>query len=114
MISILGIEQLDEFIINNSDKILLLYFGAKRCSPCNILKERIINESNNEMPKLLVGYIDVDIPENDEIADTYNVKMLPTQIFVKLKKDKVKIINRIDGYDWIKLVMLYNEIGQKY
>jgi thioredoxin-related protein len=111
MISILGIEQLDEFIINNSDKILLLYFGAKRCSPCNILKERIINESNNEMPNLLVGYIDVDISENDEIAETYDVKMLPTQVFVKLKKDRVKIINRIDGYDWIKLVMLYNEIA---
>ena len=113
MISILGIEQLDEFIINNSDKILLLYFGAKRCSPCNILKDRIINESD-EMPKLLVGYIDVDLEENNDIADTYDVKMLPTQIFVKLKKDRVKIINRIDGYDWVKLVMLYNEIAQKY
>jgi len=113
MISILGIEQLDEFIINNTDKILLLYFGAKRCSPCNILKDRILKESETEMPNLLVSYIDVDIPENDEIADMYDVKMLPTQIFVKLKKDKVKIIDRIDGYDWIKLVMLYNKIANK-
>ncbi len=113
MISILGIEQLDEFIINNNtNKILLLYFGAQRCSPCNILKERIINESKTEMPNLLVSYIDVDLQENDEIADLYNIKMLPTQIFIKLKKDKVKMINRIDGYDWIKLVMLYNEINR--
>ena len=65
------------------------------------------------MPNLLVSYIDVDISENDEIADMYDVKMLPTQIFVKLKKDKVKIIDRIDGYDWIKLVMLYNKIANK-
>lgn len=113
MISILGIEQLDEFIINNTDKILLLYFGAKRCSPCNILKDRILKESKTEMPNLLVSYIDVDISENDEIADMYDVKMLPTQIFVKLKKEKVKIIDRIDGYDWIKLVMLYNKIDNK-
>ena len=110
MISILGIEQLDEFIINNSDKILLLYFGAKRCAPCNMLKDRINKESQSEMPKLLVCYVDVDLEENDEIGDMYDVKMLPTQVFVKLKKDKVKIIDRIDGYDWIKLVMLYNKI----
>jgi thioredoxin-related protein len=113
MISILGIEQLDELIINNTDKILLLYFGAKRCAPCNILKDRIVKESITVMPKLLVSYIDVDIEENDEIADIYNVKMLPTQIFIKLKKEKVKIIDRIDGYDWIKLVMLYNKIANK-
>jgi thioredoxin-like negative regulator of GroEL len=110
MISILGIEQLDEFIINNTDKILLLYFGADRCRPCNILKERIENESKNEMPKLLVCYIDVDLKDNDEIADMYDIKMLPTQIFVKLRKDNVKIVDRIDGYDWTKLIMIYNKI----
>jgi len=112
MNSISGIEQLDEFIINNKDKILLLYFGAQRCAPCNILKERIIKESPNNMPKLLVCYIDVDLQENNDSADLYDVKILPTQIFVKLKKDKVtvKIIDRIDGYDWIKLIMLYNKI----
>ena len=113
MISILGIDELDEFIINNPDKILLLYFGAKRCSPCNILKDRINKESETEMPNLLISYIDVDLSENDEIADMYDVKMLPTQIFVKLKKDKVKVIDKIDGYDWTKLVMVYNKIANK-
>ena len=110
---ILGIDQLDEFIINNTDKILLLYFGAERCAPCNILKEKIINESNTEMPKVLVCYIDVDLEENDNITDIYNITMLPTQIFVKLKKDTIKIIDIINGYDWIKLIMTYNKIANK-
>jgi thiol-disulfide isomerase/thioredoxin len=112
MISILGIDQLDEFIINNTDKILLLYFGANRCKPCNILKEKINKESATEMPNLLVCYIDVDLKENYEIIDIYEIKILPTQIFVKLKNDKVnvKIIDRIYGYDWIKLILLYNKI----
>lgn len=80
MESIIGIEQLDEFIINNNNKnILLLYFGTNRCLPCNILKERIIKESNIEMSKLLVCYIDIDLPENGEIIDIYNVSILPTQ-----------------------------------
>ena len=108
-----GLDKLDEFIINKTDKILLLYFGASRCEPCNILKEKILHESNTEMPKLSVCYIDVDNDENDNIADIYDVKMLPTQIFVKLKKDMIKIIDRIDGYDWIKLIMTYNKIANK-
>ena len=114
MISIAGIDQLDECIINNEDNILLLYFGAKRCEPCNRLKERLNNESTTLMPNMLVYYIDIDLSDNDEICDIYNIKMLPTQIFVKLKNDKVKIIERIDGYDWIKLVMSYNKIIPSY
>ena len=114
MKSIIGVEQLDNFIIdNNNDNILLLYFGANRCSPCNLLKDRLNNECSKEMPKLLVGYIDVDLDENDEINNLYDIKMLPTQIFVKLKKDNVKIIDKIDGYDWIKLTMSYNKIYNK-
>ncbi len=113
MISILGINQLDEFIINNNGKILLLYFGAKRCAPCNNMKERLNNESSTEMPNLLVAYIDIDLSENDEIADMYDVKILPTQVFVKLKRDNVKIIDKIDGYDWIKLIMIYNKIEKR-
>ena len=53
MISIVGLEELDTFIIDNTDKIVLLYFGANYCKPCRILKERIINEGSAEMPKLL-------------------------------------------------------------
>jgi len=113
MISISGIDQLDEYILNNknNDKILLLYFGADRCSPCNILKNRINKECENEMQKLLVFFIDVDLQENDEIVDLYDIRILPTQIFIRLKKNKVKINDRIDGYDWIKLTMSYNKIA---
>jgi thioredoxin-related protein len=113
MISILGIDQLDEFIINNNDKVLLLYFGAERCSPCNILKNRILKESTSEMPNLLISYIDVDLLENDKLCDIYDIRILPTQIFITLKDDEVKIIDRIDGYDWIKLIMIYNKIINK-
>jgi thioredoxin-related protein len=114
MKSIIGIDQLDEFIINNNNNnILLLYFGTNRCSPCNILKERIIKESSSEMPKLSVCYIDIDLKENGELIDIYCIKVLPTQIFVKLKEDKVIIISEVVGYDWIKLLMTYKDIYNK-
>lgn len=113
MISISGMDKLDEFIINCTDKILMLYFGSNGCSPCNILKNRINKNCETDMPQLSVCYIDIDLSENGEILDTYNIKILPTLIFVKLIDNEVVIIGQVDGYDWIKLVMIYNKIVNK-
>ena len=109
---ILGVEQLDEFIINNKNKLLMLYFSINGCLPCKILKNRILKEGDEQLKDLLVCYIDVGIPENSEIVEMYKdeVKILPTQIFVKLKDDNVTIIDKIVGYDWIKLIMTYNKL----
>lgn len=110
MICISGFEELDNFIINNNDdNILVLYFGVNRCSPCNMLKERIL-KNKNEMSKLLLCYIDVDLKENKEIIYNYNIKILPTLIFIKLNEDNVTIIDQIIGYDWIKLDMIYKKL----
>ena len=110
MIDINGIDELDEFIINNNDKIIMLYFGASWCDPCNKLKDKLLD--NNEMPNIVICYLDIDLEKNNEICEDYNIKMLPSQIFVKLnkKKSKVKVIGRVDGYDWIKLLMTYKNI----
>ena len=111
MKTIIGIDQLDEFILDNNDKIILLYFGAIWCGPCKVLKDRLNNsETKIELPNLCVGYIDIDNDENNEIVTLYNVTILPTQIFVKLSKNSVKIIDQIVGYDWTKLLMIYNKI----
>lgn len=111
MKTIVGIDELDKFIINNADKIILLYFGAIWCGPCKILKDRLNNsETKTELPNLCVGYIDIDNEENNEIITLYDVTILPTQTFVKLSKNSVKIIDQVVGYDWTKLLMIYNKI----
>ena len=106
MIKINSITELDEFILNNQNKIIMLYFGALWCGPCKKLKEKLNNEIN--MPKLVYCYIDVDIETNLEISKIYNISVLPTTIFVKLDNLSVKIIDRIDGYDYTKLLFIYN------
>lgn len=110
-----SLDELDNFIIDNQDNLILLYFGAIWCGPCAKLKKRLdSDEINQEMPNMVVCYIDIDIESNAEICEYYNITILPTQIFIKLNDETVNVLNRVDGYDWIKLVMLYNENGALY
>ena len=112
MKNICGINELDEFIVESvkNNKTILLYFGAKWCGPCKQLKDRLNNmETCSMMPQLVVSYLDVDDVDNEELCKRYKVNVLPTQIFVKLNKNTVKEIERIEGYDFTKLKMEYDK-----
>ena len=111
MKNILGIDDLDEFIIENSEKgnVVLLYFGAIWCGPCKQLKKKLHEPDTVKiMPRLVVGYLDVDDEANDKLVKKYKVSSLPTQIFIKLDGDVVKEVTRIEGYDFTKLKMEYD------
>ena len=100
-------DDLDNFIIDNNVNVVLLYFGASWCGPCKLLKQKLSDEETlSEMPLLRVCYIDVDI--NQDISSKYNIKSLPTQIFIKLYNDTVKTVSKIEGYDYTKLLLEYN------
>lgn len=113
MININGLDELDKFIIDKQDRTIMLYFGTSWCQPCKKLKTRLeSDDTKKEMPNLSYCYIDIDDLVNDEISKIYEVKLLPTIIYIKLDKDlSIKILGRIDGYDWIKIVMTYIEIN---
>jgi thiol-disulfide isomerase/thioredoxin len=109
MININNIDELDNFIITNTDldNKILLYFGASWCKPCENLKARLNDiETKVSMPLLAVCYIDYD--ENEDMVNMYNISSLPTQIFIKLQNNKVKEISRIVGYNFIKLKCEYD------
>jgi len=109
MVPISGISNLDEFIIQNENKTIMIHFGADWCNPCAKLKSRLNNVQN--MPNLIVGYIDIDDESNQEIIEKYNVQILPTCIFIKLNDINIELIDRVDGHDWTKLEMIYNKIN---
>lgn len=113
MYNIESFDDLDNFIIENNDKIILLYFGATWCGPCKLLKQKLSEEESQcEMPLLKVCYIDVD--NNEDISSTYKITTLPTQIFIELSNNRVKIVSKIEGYDYTKLLLEYQScVGSK-
>ena len=109
MIDINGYEELNSEIWENKDKIILLYFGASWCGPCQMLKNKI-SENEKEIDKMHVIHIDCDMEENEDILQDWSVAALPTQIFVHLEGNNVVKDDKIEGFDWIKLLMTYQKI----
>jgi len=62
------------------------------------------------MPDLVVGHVDMDEFLNNELSDTYNIKSLPTQIFVTLKGTAIVEIKKILGLDWSSFISTYGDI----
>lgn len=110
MKNIVGVSELDEFILKHiDDKVVLLYFGAVWCGPCKQLKIKL-DESDTKkiMPKLVVGHLDVDDELNAKLVKRYKISSLPTQIFIKVDNNKVVEVSRIEGYDFTRLKLNYD------
>lgn len=109
-----GINELNDFIIENQSNVTMMYFGAEWCGPCKKLKEKLKElDTILSMPKLVVGHMDVDEEENEKLLKKYKVESLPTQIFIKLVDNKVTELSRIEGYDYTKLKMEYNKYSSQ-
>jgi len=111
MIDIVGKEQLEEFIWENKDKVIVIYFGATWCGPCKKLKERLLcDETKTEMSDLVVAHLDVDEDDNNYLVELYGASTIPVQVFVELKGTQIKEIKKIIGFDWINFKMSYDSI----
>ena len=80
--------------INNlsHNKVLLLLFTISDCNPCKLINTCIIN---NIFEYKNIQYIILDIDNNKEISDKFNITILPAIVFYK----NSEILNTIVGYE---------------
>ena len=111
MIQINGVDELDDFILENIDeKVVVLYFGATWCQPCKLLKSRLEDDDTKQMmPKIAVCYLDVDDEANEKLCEQYKAESLPTQVFIKLVNDRVVEVGRVEGYNFNSLKAEYDK-----
>ena len=71
--------------------VVLIDFFATWCGPCKMLSP-IIEELSEEMPN--VKFFKVDVDENEELVEMFNIEAMPTLIILK----DGKIANKSVGF----------------
>ena len=108
MITVQNKNELDNFVINNSNKIILLYFGASWCGPCKSLKAILKDENTmSKYDKLAPVYIDIDLEDLEDIVNMYSIQSIPAVYLSVLHDDQVKTIDSVIGFNWQKVEEIY-------
>ena len=78
--------------ISNTDQLILIDFFANWCGPCKMLSPVISQIAEEYSNSVKVCKVNVD--ENQELAQKYNVESIPTLIFLK----EGKVLQRSVGF----------------
>ena len=96
----------DLSVCEGEECYLLFYFTAKWCGPCQRIKPLLQKVSDGaDASKLKVFMIDID--ENDEIAQKFNIKSVPTFYLYKKKE----FIGQTGGADIRKVQELLKKMN---
>lgn len=73
----------DVDIYSEEEKLpTLLEFGSTTCEPCQIMEPIIDSIEKKYEGKVLVKFINVYTDSNSTLTDKYNIRTIPTQIFL--------------------------------
>ncbi|NDV58906.1 thioredoxin [Bacteroides sp. 519] len=76
-----------EITDNNVDEIMakglpvVIDFGAEWCGPCKVVSPIIDELASEYQDQVIIGKCDVD--ENTELAARYNIRNIPTILFIE-------------------------------
>lgn len=80
----------DETVINNKG-VTLVDFWAKWCGPCKMLAP-VLEAVEEELEQ--VKFVKVDVDENGELADKYQISTIPTLLIFK----DGKVVDTLVGF----------------
>ena len=77
--------------MNDADRPLLVFFWSERSGPARRMESLLAHLERKERERLRVRRVDVDA--SPELAERFDVKVVPTLVLVKGKK----AVSRLDG-----------------
>lgn len=98
------IENNDLSVCGSSDAYFLLYFTASWCKPCQHIKpsiEELDQKSDDQSLQVCM----IDINENDELSDHFEIESVPT--FITLKNNNM--LKRATGASLNAVINLLRE-----
>jgi len=81
-IELKGNEDFEKEVVNSTVPVLVK-FHANWCPPCQMMQEPLKNIAKKYNGVFKIGVIDVDAPENQPLVEKYNIKSMPTMLFIK-------------------------------
>ncbi len=116
MKNISGEQQLNEFVLSNSDKVIMLLFSTLPCPACKNIVKDLVNPNTvklfqKTMPKLLIAHIDLFFAYNKNIVSInqnsgaqFIINGTPSYVFVKISNGEIIQFSDIIIPDnrWIK------------
>lgn len=77
----LEIKNNDISSLKDKECYILFYFTASWCGPCKRIKP-LIEKLSEGLDLSKIEFYMIDIDENEELANTYNIKSIPTFLFI--------------------------------
>ncbi len=97
-------------------KLKLLIFTSPTCSVCDLLKKRGVVEvfkKDHPNSEVVVESVNADTTTGGALADTYDVRYMPTFIFTALDEPSVEL-SRANGFQTLaQLTALYRKARNK-
>ncbi len=90
-------------------KITFLELGSKTCIPCQMMEEVLVSISEKYGDQIEVTFHDVK--KDNEIAAKYQIRMIPTQVF--LDENGVEIHRHVGFYPEEQIDIFLQEQGLK-
>lgn len=75
------IKNIQNDMLNISKGLSVLYFGAKWCGPCRMMKPILENIDSKLNDK--IDILKIDVEENTQLSHIYKIVSIPTMIIFK-------------------------------
>jgi len=100
MITNIGTLEEIKKIVDNDPRVVILYFSASWCTPCNIFNPQLQDMEKFYANKVLI--IEINVDRFPRISDAFGISSIPTLMF---------FFNKIL---WRKLTVTGADLGQTY